>query len=327
MVKHHPSKYTFLYDPVKMDWDTGKVLNPPNDGGGIYNACLTNTPHGAFGWIRTLTGGGGAYYAFYMLDTSMTWNKLDIKGGLTVPTYYTEDGNAMYDSKRDRMLIVSGTERGQVWSYSFQDSTLVKLNPTGDFSSSTNYWREGVYLPAQDKLLLMGNLTHRMYNCATNEWEQLTVTKATGVGTTASVSSGYAYDPKRDLVWDVEQHCEVYVMRVSGGYNPDSIPTTVKSHNNADKNKEIFEVSPNPFNPSISINVATIEKLPVSVKIFDLNGRHVVTLLDNKYVGGSGTVLFWDGSANNTETASGTYLARKYVGKKLVSVIRIVKMK
>ncbi|MBL8026829.1 MAG: T9SS type A sorting domain-containing protein, partial [Fibrobacteres bacterium] len=326
MVKHHPTKYTYLYDPTKMDWDTAKVLNPVGDGGGIYNACLTNTPHGAFGWIRTVQGCCNSFYALYMLDETMTWKRLKVKGDTVIPEYYTEDGNAMYDSKRDRMLFVSGTARGQVWAYSFKDSTMTKLNPTGDWNSSTTMWREGVYLPAQDKLLLMGNLTHRMYNCATNSWENLTVTKATGVGTTASVSSGYAYDPKRDLVWDIEINCEVYVMRVAGGYNPDSIPTSAFKTENVTTD-ETFEASPNPFNPSINVTIRTISDKAVSVAVYDLNGRLVATLLKNKITSGQTMNLAWDGKTNGRESASGTYFIRQYIGEKLTKTLMVVKTK
>jgi hypothetical protein len=203
---------------------------------------------------------------------------------------------------------------------------MAKLNPTGDWNSSTTMWREGVYLPAQDKLLLMGNLTHRMYNCETNSWESLTVTKATGVGTTASVSSGYAYDPKRDLVWDIEINCEVYVMRVAGGYNPDSLATSVFKTENVVVD-ETFEASPNPFNPSINVSVRTFSDKPVSVAVYDLNGRLVATLLKSSSVKGQTLNLTWDGKSYGRESASGTYFVRQYIGDKLTKTLKVVKTK
>lgn len=328
MVKHHPSKYTFLYDPVRMDWDTAKVLNPSGDAGGIYHNCLTNTPHGAFGWIRFIRGCCTSYFDFYLLDSTLAWKKLPIKGDTAVPAYYCEDGNALYDSKRDRMLIVSSTERGQVWEYRFSDSTMAKLNPTGDYDAANTYWREGAYLPAQDKLILMGNGRHRLYNCAANTWELLTVAKGPGVGVTSSVSSGYAYDPKRDLVWDIEQHCEVYVMRVAGGYNPDSLRMAPEQAGATTAEPgEAFSAAPVPFNPSVRIHVSTRGSAPVSVRIFDLRGRLVHELLDNARIGKRAVTLTWHGEGAQGINGSAVYLVKKFSGSRCVSVLKVMKVK
>jgi len=62
---------------------------------------------------------------------------------------------------------------------------------------------------------------------------------------------------------------------------------------------------PNPFNPTTTIRYDVKETGPVSLKVFDLLGREVVTLVNGKMPAGSYTVI-WDA----TGLPSGVYLCR-----------------
>lgn len=61
---------------------------------------------------------------------------------------------------------------------------------------------------------------------------------------------------------------------------------------------------PNPFNPSTKIRFAFDRPTKVTLKIFDLSGREVATLIDNREYGSGEYTLEWDGS----ECAAGIYL-------------------
>ncbi len=66
---------------------------------------------------------------------------------------------------------------------------------------------------------------------------------------------------------------------------------------------------PNPFNPSTTIQFALPKNANVTVKLFDLLGREVATLVDEEFVPGEYKLLFETG-----ELASGVYFYR-IVGK------------
>ena len=67
---------------------------------------------------------------------------------------------------------------------------------------------------------------------------------------------------------------------------------------------------PNPFNPSTIIKYEIKRKGPVTVKVYDVNGALVRTLVDGIKDGGSYTVI-WDGRNNRgASVASGIYLYR-----------------
>ena len=66
---------------------------------------------------------------------------------------------------------------------------------------------------------------------------------------------------------------------------------------------------PNPFNPSTTIQFALPKNADVTVKLFDLLGREVATLVDEEFASGEYKLLFEAG-----ELASGVYFYR-IVGK------------
>ncbi|MGA7271100.1 MAG: T9SS type A sorting domain-containing protein, partial [Acidimicrobiia bacterium] len=66
---------------------------------------------------------------------------------------------------------------------------------------------------------------------------------------------------------------------------------------------------PNPFNPSTNISFSLPQRSNVTVRIFDINGRLVETLVNEDFSPGTHTVR-WDAS----QVASGTYIYRLVAG-------------
>jgi len=67
---------------------------------------------------------------------------------------------------------------------------------------------------------------------------------------------------------------------------------------------------PNPFNPSTTIRFEIPKPLHVTIKIYDVFGREVRTLVDHKFTAGMFTEI-WDGKNNeHSPVASGMYLTR-----------------
>ncbi|HOH78977.1 MAG TPA: FlgD immunoglobulin-like domain containing protein, partial [Candidatus Cloacimonadota bacterium] len=73
---------------------------------------------------------------------------------------------------------------------------------------------------------------------------------------------------------------------------------------------QLLQNYPNPFNPSTSISFSLSKASHASLRIYNLKGQLVRTLLDGQLSQGSHT-LVWDGrDSSGTSVASGVYLYR-----------------
>ena len=82
---------------------------------------------------------------------------------------------------------------------------------------------------------------------------------------------------------------------------------------------------PNPFNPSTTIAIQIPTNQMVSIKIYDIMGQVVKTIIDN-YIAAGAYKFIWDGRNNaGRTTASGIYFCRLYSGT-YVKTIKLVKM-
>jgi hypothetical protein len=73
---------------------------------------------------------------------------------------------------------------------------------------------------------------------------------------------------------------------------------------------ELFQNYPNPFNPSTTINFALPEQSDVTIRIYDVMGRRIATLLNENRTAGYHNVV-WDAGS----VASGTYFYRIQAGE------------
>ncbi|MBL8027184.1 MAG: T9SS type A sorting domain-containing protein, partial [Fibrobacteres bacterium] len=305
MIAHnYGTKYTYLYDPVKMDYDTVRILRPAATPRSTTGYCVNDTKHGVFMWI----GGGD----FYLLDSTKVWKKLFVKNGTKAPSYYDLDAGSSYDSKRDRVLMVSkGAGIGKVWAYSFADSTLTSYTPSGAYNSVNSFWRDPQYLPDCDMLFVGGDSSSSLYDCTKNEWAVLKTVRGTGVISTITGSNAaYTYDPKRKLVIAINtgwNSMHVYVMKVSA----DSIYVS------ADKgvfsnNELVMRCFPVPFNPVSKVSLNLPNMTDVNLTVTDLSGKVVKRIMSGKMQAGVHQ-LSWNGTDD--------------AGNKLSSAVYILKLK
>ena len=109
---------------------------------------------------------------------------------------------------------------------------------------------------------------------------------------------------------------------VSGGFlaNPliGNQTTTVENGNESAELPEIFQLyqnSPNPFNPSTRIGFALSKSCTVDLTIYDVLGRRIITLIQGDRSAGEYTVE-WDGrDALGNSVGSGTYLYQINAGE------------
>jgi len=88
----------------------------------------------------------------------------------------------------------------------------------------------------------------------------------------------------------------------------------VKTNEEIPNQYSLSQNYPNPFNPTTIINFTLPEQSSVSLKIYDVLGREVRTLLNSEQAPGAYRVA-WDGKNNfGTKVASGTYIYRIKAG-------------
>ncbi|MCH7548612.1 MAG: T9SS type A sorting domain-containing protein [Candidatus Krumholzibacteriota bacterium] len=77
----------------------------------------------------------------------------------------------------------------------------------------------------------------------------------------------------------------------------------------------LFPGTPNPFNPTTTIRFTLDRDAMVSLRVFDVSGRSVRTLIRSRRPAGANSVV-WDGTGDNGEpVASGVYIFRLDSGK------------
>ena len=119
-----------------------------------------------------------------------------------------------------------------------------------------------------------------------------------------------------------------YGIKVSNTY-PRNPVTSVKID---DPRKEIptefslYQNYPNPFNPSTNIKYALPQNSFVSIKVYDMLGREVKTLVSSELSAGNHSVV-WKGDDNNGHSvSSGTYIYRIHAGN-FVQTKKMILMK
>ncbi len=90
----------------------------------------------------------------------------------------------------------------------------------------------------------------------------------------------------------------------------DAITVSLSSSTNA----ELMQNSPNPFNPSTAIKFYIPNNTDVAIKIYDIIGREVMTLINNQTTAGY-HIVYWNGrDSYGRDAASGVYLYRLTAG-------------
>jgi len=92
-----------------------------------------------------------------------------------------------------------------------------------------------------------------------------------------------------------------------------NIPTSVSESESESKSEpttfELMEVYPSPFNPSTHIRYSVLKTSFVQIKVFDMVGKEVATLVSAQKYPGTYEVVF-----NASNLPSGIYLCRMQSG-------------
>ena len=98
-------------------------------------------------------------------------------------------------------------------------------------------------------------------------------------------------------------------------------PTSSSEEINAVKEYALYDNFPNPFNPATTINYQLPENGFVTLKVYDILGKEVATVVNEQKTQGRYTVSF-----NASELASGVYIyqlrVNEYVNSKKMMLLK-----
>lgn len=100
--------------------------------------------------------------------------------------------------------------------------------------------------------------------------------------------------------------------------------TTLVSVKNTKKfipsNIKLYQNYPNPFNSSTTISFELSERSQVTLIIYDVLGKEIVKLIDNKVYNAGVHETFWNGfQQSRNEASSGVYFYRLIVNQQTLS--------
>jgi photosystem II stability/assembly factor-like uncharacterized protein len=238
-------------------------------------------------------------YFYKTTNGGVTWRMLDFTGiGMQTWTMYFINSTTGYSSSMSGMIFKT-TNTGENWTYI---STINNSFITGGNLFFTNELTG--YLGSYETGVSMRKTTNGGYN-----WVPQTVNSHTNFKQTLFINSstGFAVSINYSRIYKTTNGGATFIANISA-----EVP-------------EKFSLSqnyPNPFNQSSIINLQCSMKGMVTLKVFDISGREVQTLVNETLSPGTYQVRF-DGSG----LSSGIYYYKLTVDSKPIAVKKMVMIK
>ncbi len=144
--------------------------------------------------------------------------------------------------------------------------------------------------------------------------EDLTIKSILPVNNGDILFAGWSKDP-------APIRANVYALRTDSMLNAMQ-PIGILSQNNNVPNQFMLESFPNPFNPNTKIRYYLPEKANITVKVFDINGKEITTLVNGDFRQGN-HVIDWQPE----NCSSGIYFITLYANNELQNYIKIIYLK
>ncbi|MFZ1281305.1 MAG: YCF48-related protein, partial [Ignavibacteriaceae bacterium] len=331
-----PGVFNVLNDIYFYDSMTGFIMGFCNEQFQCYGGTLSTTTDGGNNWISRFPNVPsdilGFYSAFFLTD------KYGFIGGGGAILKTTNFGNSWVRTDVDRYIVdiffidslkgwalaSSGgvyktSNAGNSWSLIHLDEGVISekivfINPEVGYKTggilkkstdggfnwfNTAYYAESVVFNDSSNGYLLGS--HSIYRTSDggNDW-----TIMTEIPTNYTINKMTVVDDKYFWVAGDNGCILKYTDTTVTGINIDS-------WNNKITNFSLSQNYPNPFNPSTSIQYAISSTQFVTLKVYDLLGREVATLVNEEKPAGSYNVEF---RMQNLELSSGIYFYQLRAG-------------
>lgn len=115
-------------------------------------------------------------------------------------------------------------------------------------------------------------------------------------------------------------------MRFTQIYRPDTVTSITSSSNIIPESDELFQNYPNPFNPTTNITFSIAHSTNVSIKIYNVLGKEIKTLLD-EYISFGRHTIKWDGTDERGNLLPGGVYFIKMVADSYHKIIKTILLK
>lgn len=249
--------------------------------------------------------------------------------------------SASYDALKHHMIVYGGQTngpRGDIWALDLATNAWTDLTPAS--SPAGRYFPTNVFDTAGNRVIIFGG---NLGTSKTNEtwafdltkkaWQQIALTEPLPPAREGTVAI-YIRAENRMVIFGGSD--DTFFNDIWSLNNLAST-TTVGSNSGKDlpASFRLLDSYPNPFltgaksaaqggrSPSTTIRFDVPKPSQVTIKIYDMLGREVKTLIDRKFVAGSHAAV-WDGRNNHQRpVASSVYFIRMHAGE-FVQVRKLV---
>lgn len=320
-VSIHPNSSDTVYAGL-IGWLTRKDLYRSADQGETWiNLRLTNGEEGIAKILFDPVNPNTIYVAafsngiFKSTDNGVTWKEINDGLKHTDPPLYEIVQSIAIDESNPNILyadnggVVKTTNGGENW---FRiDSALFELDEDIHISRVT-YLDDKIYVSSAD--YGQGNYRSKGGLYVSSD-EGLTWSK---LGKFAITSPGPG-----EVRANPNNLKEIYITTLTGIYKGTGTMTSVERNKNIPVSIRIYQNYPNPFNSSTQISFDIEETKLITIKIYNILGKEVRTLIKNTFSPGT-HIVNWDGTNfRGNDLPSGIYFYRfkaeeYYETKKLV---------
>jgi hypothetical protein len=220
--------------------------------------------------------------------------------------------SASYDSLNHRMIMYGGQQSGplgDIWAFDLTQNLWTELTPAN--SPPGRYFATNIYDDRSHRVIIFGGnrgsnggVTNEVwaFNLAANTWEQLL---AAGNPPPSREGAAAIYIRAEDrMVIFGGREANFSLLNDAWSLKDLSPSTGIGSDDSGEliSGYVLFQNYPNPFNPTTNIGFRILDFGFVSLKVYDVFGRKVATLVNESKTAGSYTIEFDAGSL-----AGGTY--------------------
>jgi hypothetical protein len=251
--------------------------------------------------IIFVTNYGSSYNLYRSIDRGQTFSLVDTSNYYGSNFVYDIDSLHIYVTRTtvDSSKLSVSNSRGD--SSSWQGKYFSKNN----IYITTNNSKSGTVYLADGKNIFVSNDYGNSFNI---------------YKTLDSVIVGLYKKPNSDILYVITAN-DIFETTSSSNKSIKHIVTAVKKDNLVLTKYELYQNYPNPFNPSTTINYSLPKSGLVTLKVYDILGREVKTLVNTYKAAGS-----YDVSFNASNLASGIYIYQLKSGN-FVSTKKLVLLK
>jgi photosystem II stability/assembly factor-like uncharacterized protein len=243
-------------------------------------------------WTPATSTSWDSSFVFRSYDAGVTWEGFKIPVDI-IATYprsagFSDDDNGLISDRRGN--VVKSTDGGETWT------------ATNNPDTSSSSWVNGIiHIPDTDILVGMDDIGVFYTTNLGTTWDQIT-TPPEAAPTTASayITSGMFLNTDMSYVFTDNGLVLRFEDQVTAITDPEltNVPNQYRLSQNY----------PNPFNPETKISFTIPKAGDVTIKIYDVQGREVTTLVNASMNAGTHEVL-WNGTnASGARVASGMYV-------------------